>query len=271
VYSERRSEFKAYLRAIPIGVIASAQQGIGSQLPMTWSYQLEYGRTAAQPAFFCAVFNVCEADVRERLERYTGAPYLAGPDAKPGDRPDPTTDGLDPPSGSPRPWADERRELQQPTFDAWYVAMGGIRRRPAGTAVVHARAFRFCAQFIPLPERLRRGPKQARGFRQNELVAYSCPINFPTTKRLVQSGAPTLIQWVIARWRQAAITCLGQPRAAIAVRHIRSCAIRCSSMRAGGIGVSWPSASLTFVSRRVSGCACSLLLTDPRRRWLQRV
>jgi outer membrane protein insertion porin family/translocation and assembly module TamA len=71
VYTERRSEFKAYLRDTKVGVIASAQQGLGGQLPMTWSYQLEYGKTSAQPAFFCAVFNVCEAEARERLERFT--------------------------------------------------------------------------------------------------------------------------------------------------------------------------------------------------------
>ena len=71
VYSERRSEYKAYLRDTPVGVIATAQRGTGSEIPMTWSYQLEYGRTAAEPAFFCAVFNVCESDVRQRLERYT--------------------------------------------------------------------------------------------------------------------------------------------------------------------------------------------------------
>src|SRR5687768_17737383 len=59
------------LRDTPIGVIASAQQGIGSSLPMSWSYQLEYGKTAAQPAFFCAVFNVCEAEARERDRKST--------------------------------------------------------------------------------------------------------------------------------------------------------------------------------------------------------
>ena len=181
VYSERRSEFKAYLRAIPIGVIASAQQGIGSQLPMTWSYQLEYGRTAAQPAFFCAVFNVCEADVRERLERYTRSAVLGWAATRSRvNFPSTPTSGyvlrLDLRHASPVIGSNKDASFNRATFDAtWYTqAMGGtlVGRLRAGT-VLGSRldlTGSSAPTFIPLQERLYAGgPNSVRGFRQNEM------------------------------------------------------------------------------------------------------
>jgi outer membrane protein assembly factor BamA len=70
LYSERRSETNAYLRSTPIGGVASVQHEFRRGLPMTLSYQLEYGRTQAEPALFCAVFNICESAAREALLEY---------------------------------------------------------------------------------------------------------------------------------------------------------------------------------------------------------
>jgi len=193
VYSERRSEFKAYLRETPVGVIASAQQGIGGQLPMTWSYQMEYGRTTAQPAFFCAVFNVCEVAAIARLEQYTRSAVVgwAGSRNRVASLQNPTTGSvmrLDLRHGSPFVGATKDASFNSATFDAsWYrQAMGGIlvARFRAGTVIGTRLGISGSApRFIPLTERLYAGgPNSVRGFRQNELgPAIFVPDTFSVT------------------------------------------------------------------------------------------
>jgi len=193
VYSERRSEFKAYLRETPVGVIASAQQGIGGQLPMTWSYQMEYGRTTAQPAFFCAVFNVCEAAAIARLEQYTRSAVVgwAGSRNRVASLQNPTSGSvmrLDLRHGSPFVGATKDASFNSATFDAsWYrQAMGGIlvARFRAGTVIGTRLGLSGSApRFIPLTERLYAGgPNSVRGFRQNELgPAIFVPDTFSVT------------------------------------------------------------------------------------------
>ena len=181
VYSELRSEFKAYLRSTPIGLIASAQQGIGTQLPMVWSYQLEYGKTAAQPAFFCAVFNVCETEARERLERYTRSAVVgwAATRNRVNSITNPTSGTvmrLDLRHASPVVGSNRDASFNRATFDATYYtpAMGGtfVARLRAGT-VLGSRldiTGSTAPTFIPLQERLYAGgPNSVRGFRQNEM------------------------------------------------------------------------------------------------------
>ncbi len=181
VYSELRSEFKAYLRETPIGVIASAQQGIFGRLPMTWSYQLEYGRTAAQPAFFCAVFNVCEADARERLERYTRSAVVGWAAIRScvNSITNPTSGNvmrLDLRHASPVVGSNKDASFNRATFDAtvYNEALGGllVARLRAGT-VLGSRldlTGESTPTFIPLQERLYAGgPNSVRGFRQNEM------------------------------------------------------------------------------------------------------
>jgi outer membrane protein assembly factor BamA len=181
VYSERRSEYKAFLRETPVGVIASAQQGIGTRLPMLWSYQLEYGRTTAQPAFFCAVFNVCETEVRERLERYTRSAVVGWAATRSQvNRPTNPTSGtvtrLELRHASPIVGSTKDASFNRATFEAsWFTpAMGGTfaARLRAGT-VLGARldlTGSSTPTFIPLQERLYAGgPNSVRGFRQNEM------------------------------------------------------------------------------------------------------
>lgn len=194
VYSERRSEFKAYLRESPIGVIASVQQGSGTQLPMTWSYQLEYGRTTAQPAFFCAVFNVCETEVRERLERYTRSAVVGWAAIRsrvnsPSSPTSGTVARLDLRHASPVVGSTKDASFNRATFDATYYApaMGGtfVARVRAGT-VLGSRldlSGSSTPTFIPLQERLYAGgPNSVRGFRQNEMgPAIYIPTGFDST------------------------------------------------------------------------------------------
>ena len=67
VFSERRSEYQAFLRTVPIGISAGLQYLPWEDYPLALGYQIERGRTEAQPALFCAVFSVCEEEARQTL------------------------------------------------------------------------------------------------------------------------------------------------------------------------------------------------------------
>jgi outer membrane protein insertion porin family/translocation and assembly module TamA len=67
VYSERRGEYQAYLRTTVVGGEASLTREVRRDLPLRLAYSLEYGRTDAQPALLCAVFNRCDAESRALL------------------------------------------------------------------------------------------------------------------------------------------------------------------------------------------------------------
>ena len=67
MYSERRGEYQAYLRTTVIGGEASLTRELRHELPLRLAYSLEYGRTDAQPALLCAVFNRCDSESRALL------------------------------------------------------------------------------------------------------------------------------------------------------------------------------------------------------------
>lgn len=67
VFSERRSEYQAFLRTVPIGVSTGIQYLPRQNYRLAFGYQIERGRTEAQPALFCAVFSVCEEEARQTL------------------------------------------------------------------------------------------------------------------------------------------------------------------------------------------------------------
>ena len=67
LYSERRGEYQAYLRTTVVGGEASLTREIRNDLPLRLAYSLEYGRTDAQPALLCAVFNRCDSESRALL------------------------------------------------------------------------------------------------------------------------------------------------------------------------------------------------------------
>src|SRR6185437_716192 len=68
-YTERRGEYKAYLRTTYIGGEASATRDIGFRMPLRFAYTLEYGQTNAQPAVLCAVFSRCSAPEQAEVQR----------------------------------------------------------------------------------------------------------------------------------------------------------------------------------------------------------
>ena len=64
IYSERRGEYQAFLRTTLVGGEVSATHALFRDIPVRLAYSLEYGRTEAQPALLCAVFNRCDAQSR---------------------------------------------------------------------------------------------------------------------------------------------------------------------------------------------------------------
>ncbi|HVZ78084.1 MAG TPA: BamA/TamA family outer membrane protein [Gemmatimonadaceae bacterium] len=69
LYRERRSEYQAYLRSTLIGGEASAGKDVGGSGTLRLAYNLEYGRTEAQPALLCAVFNRCDQESQDQISR----------------------------------------------------------------------------------------------------------------------------------------------------------------------------------------------------------
>ena len=180
IYSERRSEFQAYLRDTRVGVIASLQRGLDGRLPQSYSYQLEYGSTFSSPAFFCAVFNVCELDAQMRLlarNRLAVAGWSATRNR---------ADDFANPSRGSVPRLELRhastligsstdQQFNRVVFDGSFyrrVFDGGVfvLRLRAGTVVGRNLGLSGSRTFVPPQERLYAGgPTTVRGFRQNEL------------------------------------------------------------------------------------------------------
>jgi outer membrane protein assembly factor BamA len=183
LYSERRSETNAYLRSTPIGSIASVQHELRPRLPVTFSYQLEYGRTQAEPALFCAVFNICEEVAREALLQYSRAAVAGASLVR--DR----TDGAANPTrgsvmrfevrhASPFTGSQSIVRFTRGLVDASLyrqVTKGGVfvvRLRAGSVFGQDVRVGGAITRYIPPQERLYAGgPTTVRGFDQNELGA----------------------------------------------------------------------------------------------------
>jgi outer membrane protein assembly factor BamA len=178
LYTQRLSEYNAYRRTTAIGGIASQIWRARTRTPMNLSYSMDLGRTEAQPALFCAVFNLCEAAERERIERTQQLAVLSL-----GLTRDNSNSLLSPTRGSiirlearhSSPAILSNRDVQFNKFvgDASrYINAGGgnvlALRIRAGS--VFGRNVAGANAFIPPQERLYAGgPTTVRGFSQNEL------------------------------------------------------------------------------------------------------
>lgn len=182
LFSSTLSEYKAYLRRTPIGGAFTLSDPFGgrfaSRAASTLAYQLELGRTEAEPAFFCAVFNACDAELRGFLQRNNRLAALELSVTR-----QRVNDPLRPTGGSVLRGSvrhastfigsDRTQQFNRATVDAtWYRQLG------ATTVTAHVRAGIVQGQgsaggvgsFIPPQERLYAGgPTTVRGFRQNEL------------------------------------------------------------------------------------------------------
>jgi outer membrane protein assembly factor BamA len=184
LYSERRSEYQAYERTIPFGGILSVTREQRPRLPITLAYQYEFGRTRADDAVFCSVFNVCDlSDIAQLTQRKRLAVVSAVASR------DRTDNVLEPTSGdqvrlelrhaSSAVGSDPSLEFNHATATAsFYFPVGGgsvlALRGQLGT-VFSINSLRGATGFVPPQERLYAGgPASVRGYNQNELgpVAY---------------------------------------------------------------------------------------------------
>ncbi len=181
LYSELRSEFLVYRRYTPVGAIMSLNQQLPGRIGVTYAYQLEYGRTVAQPAFFCAVIGVCdvnEQDLLKRSQRLATGSVTFGRDR----RNDPfyptagSSMSLEARNASRYLGSDPDLQFMKVVGDAsWYWAL------PRSSVLVARLRGGFVfgqsiplgsdtSVFVPQQERLYAGgANTVRGFRQNEL------------------------------------------------------------------------------------------------------
>ncbi len=191
LYSERRSEYNAYLRTTPGGGSLALSRSSGGRSNAI-GYTLEYGRTEAQPALYCAVFNACEAEDRARLQRDQRLAVLSASTSF-----ERTDDPFAPCRGVVTR-AEVRTAARFVGAEAdlrfTRITLDGSAYVPLGSDVVFAARLRLgavfgatlglgdIAQFVPPQERLfAGGPTSVRGFRQNELgPAVYIPTGFDT-------------------------------------------------------------------------------------------
>jgi outer membrane protein assembly factor BamA len=178
VYSQRVSEYNAYLRTTAIGGAASVLWRGLTRTPINLTYSMDLGRTEAQPALFCAVFNLCEAAERERIERTQQLAVLSLAVTR-----DNSNNLLSPTRGSivrlegrhssPAILSNKDLQFNKIVGDAsQYISAGGgnvLAFRIRGGSVF-GRNVESATSFIPPQERLYAGgPTTVRGFSQNEL------------------------------------------------------------------------------------------------------
>jgi len=178
VYSQRVSEYNAYVRTTAIGGIASLIWRGLTRTPVTLAYSMDLGRTEAQPALFCAVFNLCEAAEREKVQETQRLGILSLAVVR-----DNSNSLLSPTRGSivrlearyssPVTLSDSGLQFSKVLGDASrYINAGGgnvlAMRLRGGTFL--GRSVGSATNFIPPSERLYGGgPTTVRGYAQNEL------------------------------------------------------------------------------------------------------
>lgn len=184
VFSQRLSEYKAFRRDVPIGVVATYEWAAPRRrLTQVFSYGLEYGSTEAQPAVFCAVFNACQeadrASLQQRLRTATLGWSVTRNRANDAVNPSTgTVTRVDLRHASPFIGSDPAIAFNKAVGDmTWYTPGGGANviamRLRVGS--VFGRNFSFgsggdAPEYVPQQERLYAGGAQTvRGYRQNEL------------------------------------------------------------------------------------------------------
>ena len=178
VYTQRQSEYNAYRRTTLIGGVASVLWRGLTRSPVNLSYSMDLGRTEAQPALFCAVFNLCDATEREKVQQTQRLAVLAL-----GTTRNTSNSILSPTRGStihletrfsgPVILSDSGLQFTKVLGDASrYTSLGGgnvLAMRVRGGTFV-GRSVTSATNFIPPQERLYAGgPTTVRGYAQNEL------------------------------------------------------------------------------------------------------
>jgi outer membrane protein assembly complex protein YaeT len=178
IFSERISEYNAYLRTTTIGGIASVEWRRWQTWPITFAYSMDLGRTEAQPALFCAVFNICDREDRRRVQQTQRLAVLSGVISR-----DRSNNFLSPTRGYQ--WRLEARhaspiigldtalafnKIVAERSHYWGLPGGSVIALRLRGGAVFGRSFGSTTGFIPPQERLYAGgPTSVRGFSQNEL------------------------------------------------------------------------------------------------------
>lgn len=214
LYSERRGEYKAYMRTTTIGGDLSATRELRDRTSLRVGYTFEYGRTQADAPALCALFNLCDPDSRkrigERLPLGVGSAALARVRT---DNPVSPTRGTlfrteVRTSASRLLGTSDTLFFNKATGDlAWYTPVGTnvLTIRVRGGLVLGKRlSFSDTGGFVPPQERLYAGgPTSVRGFQQNELgsvvyiadrVASSNRVIIDST--FVPGGPPDSTTWM---------------------------------------------------------------------------
>ena len=179
VFSERRSEYNAFLRTIPVGGSVSLSRRL-ARITQAVSYSAEYGKTEAQPALLCAVFNACTEADRESFVRLQRLGVLSASVSR-----ETSDNPLNPAQGSvvrievrtagSFTGSDAKLRFSKILTDgAMYKALGPdivlAARVRFGAVVGSGFSFSNNSVYVPPQERLfAGGPTTVRGFRQNEL------------------------------------------------------------------------------------------------------
>jgi outer membrane protein insertion porin family/translocation and assembly module TamA len=181
VYSERRSEYQAYLRTTLVGGEASFSRDVARDLPLRLAYSLEFGRTEAPPALLCALFSFCDAESRAFItdQNRRLAVASAHVDRIRTDSPFAPSSGtvlrLDLRTSLRELGSDPRLEFLKGLSDgSVYKALGPgatfAARLRLGTVLGRTLSFTDAPSFIPPEERLYAGgASSVRGFQQNAL------------------------------------------------------------------------------------------------------
>jgi outer membrane protein assembly factor BamA len=208
LYSERRSEYQAYLRTTLVGGEASFSRDIARDLPLRLSYSLEYGRTEAPDAVLCAIFSKCDSQSRRFITDENRRLAVVGGhiDRIRTDNPliprAGTVVRLDVRSALREFGSDDQLEFLKGLSDAsYYKALSRnatfAARIRLGTVLGRTLSFSDSTGFIPPEERLYAGgAASVRGYQQNTLgdliyIAESAPqvINGPGDTLYFELGA----------------------------------------------------------------------------------
>ena len=196
LFTERYSELEAYLRSIILGGVASITRETRPRVPLTFAYHLEYGRTQAAEAVFCAVFNVCELTAIAQLteeNRLATARVSVSRDR---------TDNLyDPRRGDilrleyrhSSPAIGSHFRFNKWTGEAsWYKGLGSsftFASRLQIGGVLALGSLEGADEFVPPQERMYGGgPNSVRGYKQNELGPLTFLLNSARIDTILPSG-----------------------------------------------------------------------------------
>ena len=181
VYSALRSEYHVFNRYTPIGAVLTLSQQLRGRIGATYAYQLEYGRTSAEPALFCGVFGICDVEEQaflKGMQRVATASVTFGRDRR--------NDPFYPTAGSSISLelrtanqligSDPNVQFNRVVADgSWFWALprrSVLAARIRGGVVFGRRVVvgEESPTFIPQQERLYAGgANSVRGFQQNEL------------------------------------------------------------------------------------------------------